>query len=197
MSGKKYRNATDFIEDILEAEEDFESLKQQMQSRQIVKALATIRVERGLTQKNVADVMGQTQGKISRIENGVDADLKISDIVSYAKATGIEITMLLSDRNQSLVARVKHHALEIQMALVELSKLAHQDDEIARGVAKFHVEAFCNITRLLAEAAKKLPGSNNRVNEDHIRVVDEFTSSSRAIESENTENNSEEQHALL
>jgi signal transduction histidine kinase len=93
----------------------------------------------------------------SKLESGVDSEVTVANIEAYAKATGFEITILISQRGKSLAEEVKHHAICIREAFTQLVKLAHMDNLIAQGVAQLHAEAFQNINRFLSETAQQLP----------------------------------------
>jgi transcriptional regulator with XRE-family HTH domain len=53
----------------------------------LVQELTLMRTRAGLTQAQLAAKMGCTQGRISKIESSLDADLTIGIVQAYAKAT--------------------------------------------------------------------------------------------------------------
>jgi len=116
-----------------------------------------MRATKGITQLEIAELLGTTQSKVSKLENGSDAELRFSELEAYAKATGSEITIIFSERGKSLADQVKHHAFAIRAAFLRLVELAKGDSDIAKGVAGLHVQAFRNINRFLQESAEKLP----------------------------------------
>lgn len=70
-----------------QAEEDFEAEV----SRHLA-SLAQIRKAQGLTQIQLARILGKTQGEISRLEN--QSDLYLSTLRSYILATGGELALV-------------------------------------------------------------------------------------------------------
>ena len=73
-------------------------------------------VAKGLTQADIAALMGCQQSRVSKLESGVDADLKFSDVEAYAKATNSNVTIMVSDRGKSLAEQIKAHAVYIRNA---------------------------------------------------------------------------------
>lgn len=157
MEAKRVVKTTDAISSFFETDDDKAALAAYLKSRCIVSELASIRVSKGITQAALAKQMDCRQARISKLESGVDADLRLSDLEAYAKAADVEFTILVSERGKSLAEQIKHHAFAIRAAFVKLVKLAHQDDLIAQGVAQLHSEAFENINRMLSETAQQLP----------------------------------------
>jgi ribosome-binding protein aMBF1 (putative translation factor) len=58
--------------------------------RVLVDELSTARVERGLSQTEVAAQMGTSQSAVARLEAG-DADVRLSTLQRYAAAVGVEL----------------------------------------------------------------------------------------------------------
>ncbi|WP_165216320.1 helix-turn-helix transcriptional regulator [Schaalia sp. ZJ1691] len=57
---------------------------------QLIIELVTLRESKGLTQKDVAQLIGTTQGSISRFESG-QSDVHLSTVRRYAQAIGVLI----------------------------------------------------------------------------------------------------------
>lgn len=157
MDAIKAASPAAFLDDMFESDAEKRALSDHIRQRRIVSMLTTLRVTKGLTQADIATVMGCKQARVSKLESGIDADLKISDLEAYAKATKSEVTLMISDRGKSLAEQIKAHAFSIRNAFLKLVALAKKDDMIARGVAEFHMQAFHNINSFLAETAEKLP----------------------------------------
>ena len=96
MSTKDYANVSDALNDLVADDSFRQEVKDQICRRRVVKTLSAMRVASGLTQANVADILGCKQSDVSRIEKGMDSELKMSEIEAYAKATGYEITIIVS-----------------------------------------------------------------------------------------------------
>jgi len=91
-AGRCYASVTDMVRDLLADDPDFVAeFEQGLAERQLVKALAVLRNLACLSQKELADRMGCGQPKVSKIENGVDADVRFGDVIAYLTATGHEV----------------------------------------------------------------------------------------------------------
>jgi transcriptional regulator with XRE-family HTH domain len=174
MHATKPVNAATLFGDVFESATEKQSLKEHLHARKLVSKLVALRAAKGFTQTTVAQAMGCKQAKISKLESGEDADLSMKDLLEYARAIGCEATVMVSDRGKSLAEQIKQHAFCIRNAFMKLVELSHKDDEIARGVAKLHFEAFQNINRFLMETADKLPvDSESGEPYLHIAATDE------------------------
>lgn len=63
-----------------------------LKERRLLRELAARRVEKGLSQKVVAALMGTTQPALARLERG-EIDPKLSTLERYAEALGLSITL--------------------------------------------------------------------------------------------------------
>jgi len=61
-----------------------------LERRELLRQLATLRREQGLTQLEIAGRMGTSQGQITRLEAG--ADTRLSTVERYAAALGVKVT---------------------------------------------------------------------------------------------------------
>jgi transcriptional regulator with XRE-family HTH domain len=57
--------------------------------RKVINYLINLREQRGMSQKEVAERMGVSQSKISKMENSLDFDLKHFDLTRYANVFGV------------------------------------------------------------------------------------------------------------
>jgi transcriptional regulator with XRE-family HTH domain len=58
--------------------------------------LERIRVERGLTQTELADLLGTTQGNVSRLLGGGE-DIRLSRCQKIAESLGVKLTEMLEE----------------------------------------------------------------------------------------------------
>lgn len=61
------------------------------------------RVDRGLSQQDLADMVGVKQATISRIESGTISQPRFTDIVKIADALGCRMEYLVRDKEQRKV----------------------------------------------------------------------------------------------
>jgi transcriptional regulator with XRE-family HTH domain len=58
-------------------------LEDEIRDKQIFKILFALRCKKEMTQEQIAQKIGGTQGKISKIENAYDKDLSMKDLKRY------------------------------------------------------------------------------------------------------------------
>lgn len=134
-----------------------DEFQQHIANRRIVHFLFGLRSARGMSQRQIAEKLGCSQSRISKLENSEDGDVRLGDLDQYAEALGLDVTLVLAKQRRTPVDEVKYHAFCIKRLLDHLCSLAKDDDAIAKAVAQFHGEAFFNLVRILQESAGKLP----------------------------------------
>ena len=78
-----------------------DAIKEQMIDAERGHELASLRKTQGLTQAQVAEAMGVTQGRISQIERGA-ARLDTATMAAYLHAIGGELTLIATVGEQSV-----------------------------------------------------------------------------------------------
>lgn len=159
---KGYKNVRQMMNDLVGDDEVRESIEQRIGSRQIIKNLLALRAAQDRSQKDIAKHLGCTQSRVSKLESGVDDDLRLGDFHAYLAALGLDLTLVVTDaREDSVVRQVKFHAFRIKNLLNQLADLAKDDETIIDGVTKFFGESAFNLMKILAGRVKKLPRNGN------------------------------------
>jgi len=154
---KRYQTVADMVRDVSEEHAFGKDVERRISSRRLVKKLFALRSERGLSQRDVAQKLGCSQSRVSKLEASVDSDLRLGDLNGYIKALDLDLSLVVSPENRTAAGLVKYHAFSIKRLLDRLAVLARGDDKIAKGVAGFFGEAFFNLVRLLQDSASRLP----------------------------------------
>ena len=137
-----------------------ESVVKHDRATRFVSALADRRVSSGLTQKDVASRMGVSVSTISRLEDSCDADVRLGDLISYANAVGINVSLLMEDSSLPVAARIKNCVLLVSDGLQHLAKLASQsqgDHDIIDGINRFRGEVLYNFLLRFVESGVVMP----------------------------------------
>ena len=151
----RYSDVSEMVREVLAEDQDFaDEFEKHLAQRQIVKYLMALRASLDMSQQQIADKLGCTQSRISKLESGADGDLRFGDLVRYAGALGFKTDILLTPEDWTSVDEVKYHALCIKSNLDHLASLAAKDHSIAKGVAGFLNEAGFNLGRILQDSAK-------------------------------------------
>jgi len=127
-----------------------------------VRALIDMRVEKKLSQRDLAKKMGVGPSKVCRLEASADRDLNLGDVMLYSKALGVNMSVLFDDPALPAADRIKHHVFAVHDLLEQLMKLAHQvggDDSICAKIKQFYGEVLFNFMRGLGNCYSKLPGA--------------------------------------
>ncbi|MBI2094938.1 MAG: helix-turn-helix transcriptional regulator [Candidatus Omnitrophica bacterium] len=161
---KLYKSVKEMARDISK-DASFESrLSKEIDEKRIAKFLFYLRCKNNLTQKQIAEKIGCTQSKVSKIESAYNHELSVQDLLDYGKAMNLKLELGYRHPSMRIVDMIKYHAFKIKRLLGQLTDLAKDDKEMNDAIARFHVEAFVNIEKIikgsfvnLAIFRKKLP----------------------------------------
>ena len=113
----------------------------------------------GLTQQQMAEKIGKTQGAISKLESSSDNEITLEELADYAKATGQNFVVMIG-KPLNHIESVKYHAFGIKDHLSKLAKEAHRNEEVEQAVQAFFGEAFFNILTILSKCSDEMPNGN-------------------------------------
>ncbi|MGM0567991.1 MAG: helix-turn-helix domain-containing protein [Elusimicrobiota bacterium] len=122
-----------------------------VREKSLANLLFALRCKKDITQKELAKKMNCSQAKISKLESSKNKDIKFGDLIAFTQALNLDLSINFSDGNLNLANKVKLHAMQMMKALDEMYKLAGKDEELKKGIEKFHSEAFLNITNMLIQ----------------------------------------------
>ena len=71
------------------------SMGSPIRGRKLIDSLVCRRAAMGVTQNAIAKALGCSQSWVSKLEMSNDGDLRVSDLVAYAKAVGMEALVTL------------------------------------------------------------------------------------------------------
>jgi|AntAceMinimDraft_9_1070365.scaffolds.fasta_scaffold16434_2 transcriptional regulator with XRE-family HTH domain len=134
-------------------------VEHEIQRSRMVTTLLQLRIQKGKTQKQVADYMGCDPSKISKLEAGNDLQLKWMDILGYLSALGVSINILFEDHSLPAAGRIKQHVFAIHNLLEKLAGLAQQvcdDTKIVDKIHQFYGEVLFNFLGTFGDSYKKL-----------------------------------------
>jgi DNA-binding XRE family transcriptional regulator len=101
MAAMEHEQEQDFVDEMIAAftarDPNFpQLLAEEVQRRELVRDLAALRAEHGLSQRAVAKCMDTSQSAVARLEAGA-SDVKLSTLQRYAAALGKKIEWRLVD----------------------------------------------------------------------------------------------------
>ena len=156
---KQYKSVTDLITSLSEDEHFKKNAVKQISENGLGKFLAFLRCDHRLTQKEFAEKIGCSQGRVSKIEAAKDDSLSIKDFIDYGNALGLELEIGYRPKKMTWVDMVKYHAFHMQTYLNRMVEVAKEDKAIEAGVLDFHLEALKNVPTMILESMSKLPRS--------------------------------------
>jgi transcriptional regulator with XRE-family HTH domain len=124
-----------------------ELVKRQIRRSQLVSLLVQMRIDKNITQEQVADSMKCDPSKISRMESGSDSQLRLWDIMGYTKALGVQASVMLDDNSLPVSTRVKQCVFQIDRDLKKLTQMVQEHDGnevIANKISQFYQEVLFN-----------------------------------------------------
>lgn len=134
-----------------------ESAKTTIFARQIVDRLISLRLRAKVSQADIAQHMGVTQSRVSKIEHGNDKSLTIGQIASYLGAIGMRFEIRFCQPGDTIVERLKSHAFELFGCLQKISDLSNGDPKMEQAALLMHAETIVNVDHFVAASAASLP----------------------------------------
>src|SRR4051794_34643767 len=90
---KRYGNVVDMMRDLAGDRGFANSLADHLAERRLLTQLIAMRAARGLTQQQIAERLGCSQGRISKLEASADGDLDLRTLLTYADALGFKLEL--------------------------------------------------------------------------------------------------------
>ncbi len=153
---KQYNSVSELVEHLTDDKAFRADLQKEIAAKSLAKTLFVMRCSKGITQAQMAERLGCGQARISKLENSTLDSIKVADLVSYAKALDLQLSIGFH-KNFTAAEWVKFYAFQIKRHLDYLAELAHKDDQINKGVTAFFREAIVNILNLIQSSAQLLP----------------------------------------
>jgi transcriptional regulator with XRE-family HTH domain len=151
-----YQSVGDLVRGVVDDRGFAEALRKDIVDLRLAKVLFTMRAVAGKTQAELAGAVGRSQASISKLENSTIDRIRVSDLVAYARALDLQLSIRFEHKMRSVEA-IKYHAVQIRRILDHLVKVAGEDQDIVKGVKNLHVETLINMVQLVVESAAKLP----------------------------------------
>lgn len=142
-----------------DSDDDLKPLEALIRERQVIKKLIAIRAAKGLSQQDIANKMGVSQSKISKLEASHDNALSLGDFRDYLGAIGLDLRLIVCPQKWSAAEQIKFYVRQIRGCLQRLVNVAkNTSDQVVRaGIQQFHVEAMVNMLVPVIKSAASLP----------------------------------------
>jgi transcriptional regulator with XRE-family HTH domain len=159
LTGRRYNSVEEFLAGESVSPDVRSAVSKLNKDTEVADNLVQARREAGLTQQQMADKVGKTQGAISKLESSCDNEITLEDMMMYARATGQNFAVMIG-KPMNHIESVKYHAFGIKDHLSKLAKEAHRNEEVEQAVQAFFGEAFFNILTILSKCSDEMPNGN-------------------------------------
>jgi transcriptional regulator with XRE-family HTH domain len=156
MPRKTIRNVLDLARLTLEHAAEVSQLEANLRRRQMIKKMMAMRAAKDLSQSAIAERMGVTQSKISKLEASDDEALNLGDFRSYLAALGFDLRMMINPKDWRPMDHIQCYANAIRGVLNQMVESARTGDAV-RNAQEHHIETLSNMVTLIVESAKMLP----------------------------------------
>ena len=131
---KHFKNVTEMVKGLAADEKFKKNALVELKDREIAKFLFVLRCEHKLTQKQIAEKIGCTQSRISKIEHSLNDEITIKELLDYGKALNLQLEVGYRNTSTKIVDLIKYHAFKIRDYLEQLDELVKEDKDIAQGI---------------------------------------------------------------
>jgi transcriptional regulator with XRE-family HTH domain len=155
----RFKNTAEAAAHLADNPQTAQAVKDEISLSEMVCTLLSMRIARGMTQEQIAESMKCDASKISRLESGNDRQLKWWDIVGYANALNVRMSILFDDENLPPAVRIKQCVFRIDDDLKRLAHMAQEfdgDEKIAERIACFYQEVLFNFVKRFTENRERL-----------------------------------------
>ena len=104
---KRYDSVSDLVHDISDDTAFADALDQQIDEQRMATTLFLMRNREGLTQAQLAERMGCTQSRVSKLEHASLSSISVQDLIDYSTALGADLNIVF--QKMDAAAMVKHH----------------------------------------------------------------------------------------
>ncbi|MDQ1276903.1 MAG: hypothetical protein QG641_3029 [Candidatus Poribacteria bacterium] len=162
---KDFGNVKEMIKGLSEDDKFKESVLNEIENKTIAKFLFTLRCKHNLTQKQLADKIGCTQSRISKIESAYNNEITIKDLSDYGEALNLQLEIGYRNKDLKIIDIIKYHALKIKGYLEKLVDLVEGDETLAKGVLRLHLETYANLAFITLKNIPSLQKSSEPTKE--------------------------------
>lgn len=137
-TGKSFKNISELIDDILhDDKKGAAAAKKAVEAYSVARELMCMRIRHKLTQKQLAEKAGTSQGTISKIEDKCNDDMRLSDLRLYAEACGEGFGLFIKNEKEKARNRAQEAKSAIHYAeccIRELEKISKGDESMLEGI---------------------------------------------------------------
>jgi transcriptional regulator with XRE-family HTH domain len=159
---KRYENVTDVLKSMKLPEAQKKRQTAYIKSRQLSRLLTVMRAQKEMSQKQAAEKLAWSQGRVSKLESKDDRQISVGDLLDYSEALDMDMSLVFLPKKMRVVDRVKMHAFEMIELLQRLTRISKGNAAMERGVHQFHDECMGNLMHMLDSSKKTLRAKSSK-----------------------------------
>lgn len=153
---KRYKNVAEMVQGMDLPADQKKRQVEYLHARRLSRTMTVMRAQIGMSQMQVAEKLDWSQGRVSKLEAKADRDISVGDLLDYAKALDMQMTMTFLPEKTKIVDQVKFHAGEMYKLLQQLVKLCKDDEAMVKGVDQFHDQCLVNLIGMVGSSKLSL-----------------------------------------
>lgn len=151
----KYHSAEQLLTSICTPEEAA-NVRRRIAESQMTQTLVNARLRSGMTQKQVAEKLGWTQGRVSKLENGNDFSLSFREVHLYLRAVGANVPMILGRyKKPNAAEKIRESMSTLQSELNKLIQIHDGNDcpELSKKLRDFFIQTSQGLSEICVSIA--------------------------------------------
>lgn len=159
MDKQQFSSAAEAFASIVGDDTVKDAIQEEVCKTPLIDTLVRMRMQKGVSQKRLAELMRCTPSKISRLESSTDDTLKLSDIKEYVRALNIGMSIVFENNDLPAADQIRQHVFSIHEKLESLVKIAKEvdgDTEIVGKINQFYGEVLFNFLSKFESSYSKL-----------------------------------------
>jgi transcriptional regulator with XRE-family HTH domain len=159
MGKQQFSSAAEAFASIVGDDAVKDSIQDEAGKTQLLSTLVRMRMQKGVSQKRLAELMQCTPSKISRLESSTDDTLKLSDIKEYVRSLNIGMSIVFEDNDLPAADQIRQHVFSIHEkleSLIRITKEVDDDTEIVGKINQFYGEVLFNFLSKFESSHSKL-----------------------------------------
>ena len=140
----RYSSMAEVVRDLSEDPKFAGDLIRNIHRKKTINHLTALRCKQDLSQADMAERLGCTQSRVSKLENSYDDETSVGDLQAYAAALGFEVSLIVNRPGSTLANMVKYHIVAVRRILRKLAELSAGDEAMVNGLKVFLNEVLFN-----------------------------------------------------
>ncbi|MBL4883694.1 MAG: helix-turn-helix transcriptional regulator [Planctomycetaceae bacterium] len=144
-------------------EELSSAVNERIYSRQLISRLIVMRAKANVSQQDIADAMGCSQSRVSKLERGIDDNITVGDLGIYLRCCQHKCDWSFKPEDATIMDDIRQHAFTMANLLRSISSLCEGDSCMEKHAVSTHFETLLNMNRLIIDSLTSINNSEQHV----------------------------------